>query len=66
VGADYVTTDEGTGIVHLAPAFGEIDRQIGRENGLPTLNPVGPDGQIHRRNRLAGRPRCAGQQHRHQ
>jgi len=46
VGADYVTTDEGTGIVHLAPAFGEIDRQIGRENGLPTLNPVGPDGQF--------------------
>ncbi len=44
VGADFVTTDEGTGIVHLAPAFGEIDRQVGRENGLATLNPVGPDG----------------------
>ncbi len=44
VGADYVTTEEGTGLVHLAPAFGEIDRQIGRESGLPTLNPVGPDG----------------------
>ena len=42
--ADYVTTDEGTGLVHQAPAFGEIDRQIARDHGLPTLNPVGPDG----------------------
>jgi isoleucyl-tRNA synthetase len=46
VPADYVTTEEGTGLVHLAPAFGEIDRQIGRENGLPSLNPVGPDGHF--------------------
>ena len=44
VPAGYVTTEEGTGLVHLAPAFGEIDRQIGRENELPSLNPVGPDG----------------------
>ncbi len=42
--ASYVTTDEGTGLVHLAPAFGEVDRQTGREHGLPSLNPVGPDG----------------------
>jgi len=46
VPASYVTTEEGTGLVHLAPAFGEIDRQIGRENGLPSLNPVGPDGRF--------------------
>ena len=46
VPAGYVTTEEGTGLVHLAPAFGEIDRQIGRENGLPVLNPVGPDGRF--------------------
>ncbi len=46
VPADYVTTDEGTGLVHLAPAFGEVDRQIGRANGLPSLNPVGPDGRF--------------------
>ena len=46
VPADYVTTEEGTGLVHLAPAFGEVDRQVGRENGLPTLNPVGPDGHF--------------------
>jgi len=46
VAADFVTTDEGTGIVHLAPAFGEVDRQVGRANGLPSLNPVGPDGRF--------------------
>lgn len=46
VGADYVTTEEGTGLVHLSPAFGEIDRQVGRDNGLATLNPVGPDGRF--------------------
>ena len=41
--------------MHLAPAFGEIDRQIGRENGLPSLNPVGPDGRFTDDGRLAGR-----------
>jgi isoleucyl-tRNA synthetase len=46
VAGDFVEADEGTGIVHLAPAFGEIDRQVGRESGLPTLNPVGPDGRF--------------------
>ena len=44
VGADYVTTEDGTGLVHQSPAFGEIDRQVARANGLPTVNPVGPDG----------------------
>ena len=44
VGADFVTTEDGTGIVHLAPAFGEVDRQVGREHGLPGLNPVTPEG----------------------
>ena len=46
VAGDFVEADEGTGIVHLAPAFGEIDRQVGRQNDLPTLNPVGPDGRF--------------------
>jgi isoleucyl-tRNA synthetase len=46
VAGEFVEADEGTGIVHLAPAFGEVDRQVGRENGLPTLNPVGPDGRF--------------------
>ena len=44
VAADYVTTDDGTGLVHQAPAFGEIDRQVARDHSLPTVNPVGPDG----------------------
>ena len=44
VPADYVTTDDGTGLVHQAPAFGEVDREVAREHGLPTVNPVGPDG----------------------
>ncbi|MGO8872677.1 MAG: isoleucine--tRNA ligase [Acidimicrobiales bacterium] len=46
VPGDFVEADEGTGIVHLAPAFGEVDRQVGRSNELPTLNPVGPDGRF--------------------
>jgi isoleucyl-tRNA synthetase len=46
VAADFVTVDEGTGVVHLAPAFGEVDRQVGRQFGLATLNPVGPDGRF--------------------
>jgi isoleucyl-tRNA synthetase len=37
---DFVTIEEGTGIVHLAPAFGEIDREVGEREGLPVLNPV--------------------------
>ena len=44
VADDFVTTSDGSGIVHLAPAFGEDDARIGREHGLPVLNPVGPDG----------------------
>ena len=46
VAGDFVEADEGTGVVHLAPAFGEVDRQVGRDKGLPTLNPVGPDGRF--------------------
>lgn len=43
--ADYVTTEDGTGIVHIAPAFGEDDYQVGRKYDLPVLNPVGEDGK---------------------
>ena len=46
VAGEFVEADEGTGVVHLAPAFGEIDRQVGRAEGLATLNPVGPDGRF--------------------
>jgi isoleucyl-tRNA synthetase len=44
LGAEYVTTDDGTGLVHQSPGFGEIDRLIAQEHRLPTLNPVAPDG----------------------
>ncbi len=42
--ADYVTTSDGTGIVHTAPAFGEDDYQTGRRYDLPVPNPVDEDG----------------------
>jgi isoleucyl-tRNA synthetase len=41
---EYVTTGEGTGLVHTAPAFGEDDARMGREYGLPTIHPVKSDG----------------------
>ena len=44
VDADFVSTEDGTGIVHMAPAFGADDYDVGRREGLPLLNPVTPDG----------------------
>ncbi len=41
---DYVTDADGTGIVHIAPAYGEDDNRACRENGVGFINPVGPDG----------------------
>ncbi|WP_053956486.1 isoleucine--tRNA ligase [Inediibacterium massiliense] len=43
--ADYVTTDDGTGIVHIAPAFGEDDYQVGRKYNLPVIQPVDESGK---------------------
>ena len=42
--ADYVTTEDGTGLVHQAPAFGADDLASCRAYGLPVVNPVAPDG----------------------
>jgi len=44
VSAAFVSTDEGSGIVHIAPAFGADDMEVARAENLPVLNPVGPDG----------------------
>ncbi len=44
--ADYVTTDDGTGLVHQAPAFGADDLAVCRANGLPVVNPVASDGRF--------------------
>ncbi len=43
---DFVTMDEGTGLVHLAPAFGEIDRLVGKKYGLGAPNPVDDEGKF--------------------
>ena len=40
---DYVTMSDGTGIVHIAPAFGEDDAKVGKKYKLPYVNPVGED-----------------------
>jgi len=40
----FVTADDGSGIVHLAPAFGSDDFSAGREHGLAMVRPVAPDG----------------------
>ena len=42
---DYVTMEDGTGIVHIAPAFGQDDYNVGKKYNLPVLNPVGEDGK---------------------
>ena len=41
----YVTMEDGTGIVHIAPAFGEDDSKVAEKYDLPVLNPVGKDGK---------------------
>lgn len=46
VPADYVSTEDGTGIVHTAPAFGAEDYETAKKEGLPLLNAVQPDGHF--------------------
>ncbi|HEX2992008.1 MAG TPA: isoleucine--tRNA ligase [Anaerolineales bacterium] len=41
---DFVTTEDGTGLVHMAPAFGAEDMEMAREHNLPVLMTVLPDG----------------------
>ncbi len=51
---DYVTVEDGTGIVHIAPAFGEDDARVGRVNGLPFLQLVDTKGEMDKRTPWAG------------
>jgi isoleucyl-tRNA synthetase len=44
--ADYVTTEDGTGLVHQAPAFGAEDLAATRAYGMPVVNPIEPDGHF--------------------
>ena len=43
-GAEFVTTEDGTGVVHCAPAYGEDDIKLGQRHGLPVVHGVGLDG----------------------
>jgi isoleucyl-tRNA synthetase len=47
--ADFVTTTDGTGIVHMAPAFGEDDMRVARAHDLPVVNPVDLEGRFDAR-----------------
>lgn len=44
VADSYVTSEDGTGIVHIAPAYGDDDNRVCKENGIGFVNPVGKDG----------------------
>ncbi|MCR8578109.1 isoleucine--tRNA ligase [Streptomyces sp. Isolate_219] len=54
VNAEYVTTDDGTGLVHQAPAFGEDDLKTCKAYDLPVINPVRPDGTFEEQLALVG------------
>ena len=41
---NYVTADDGTGVVHIAPAYGDDDNRVCQKNGIGFVNPVGEDG----------------------
>jgi isoleucyl-tRNA synthetase len=43
---DFVTTEDGSGIVHIAPAYGEDDYQVSQKYGLPTIHPVDKSGEF--------------------
>ena len=55
---EFVTTEDGTGLVHLAPAFGADDMEAARAHGLPVVNPVRPDGRFQD-GAAAGRRACS-------
>jgi isoleucyl-tRNA synthetase len=46
IDADFVSLDEGTGIIHIAPAFGEVDFGAGEDNGLDFVQPVDLEGRV--------------------
>lgn len=47
VTGDFVTAEDGSGIVHIAPAFGADDLAVGKEQGLPVVRPVDGSGHFH-------------------
>lgn len=51
---NYVTMDDGTGIVHIAPAYGEDDNRVCRENGIAFINLVDAQGRMTEDTKWAG------------
>ncbi len=45
IGGDYVTTEDGTGIVHIAPTFGADDKRVAAAAGIPPLQMIDKDGK---------------------
>jgi isoleucyl-tRNA synthetase len=45
-GADFVSIEDGTGILHVAPSFGEDDLKLGQKNGIPAINTIDTDGKV--------------------
>ena len=45
IGGDYVTTEDGTGIVHIAPTFGADDKRVAAQAGIPPLQMIDKDGK---------------------
>jgi len=54
IDADFVSLDEGTGIVHVAPAFGEVDFDAGGDNDLDFVQPVDLEGKVTGTYRFSG------------
>jgi isoleucyl-tRNA synthetase len=52
--AEYVTVEDGTGLVHQSPAFGADDLEVCRKYNLPVVNPVSPDGHFNKEVPLVG------------
>jgi isoleucyl-tRNA synthetase len=52
--AEYVTVEDGTGLVHQSPAFGADDLEVCRRYNLPVVNPVNPDGHFQADIPIAG------------
>jgi isoleucyl-tRNA synthetase len=55
ISGDFVSLDEGTGVVHVAPAFGEIDFDVGMGTGLDFVQPVDLEGRITGGYRFTGK-----------
>jgi isoleucyl-tRNA synthetase len=58
--ADYVTTEDGTGLVHIAPSFGAEDNEVGKREDFPFLMTVDGAGKFYSGSHTMGWPFCQG------